>query len=362
MGAGLSRNGVALLLVGALFAAACNAIVGIQDVPEGTSDSGGSDSVGSSSSSGSSGGSPSGGSSGGGPSSGSGGGSPSGSNSASSRGSGGGASGSSSGSSAGTSSGGSSSSGSGVTYGPVIDDMTSVPTGTGGYWYTYSDRTVPESEPAILKTPLPPGAVTPPDGVFPFPFATGTGPTVPGVGMVNARECSGGGEALWGAGFGMDLVDVWPDGGPSRINTCEAGSVYDVHGSVTSGVVLPLPFDAHAYPGFSFWGQSATENSQILVVHVGDRRTNPWGGICDPCGNGGIGACSDDFLKSYTFTSTWQQFVVHWTDLHPLNWSEANLQALDLTSLYIIHFQPLWTTAPLPKFDIRVAYLRWITN
>src|SRR5579859_2140830 len=51
----------------------------------------------------------------------------------------------------------------GAIFGPVIDDMSMPQSSTGGSWYSYSSRTVPNSEPPIPMTDG--GALNPLEGV-----------------------------------------------------------------------------------------------------------------------------------------------------------------------------------------------------
>jgi hypothetical protein len=249
--------------------------------------------------------------------------------------------------------------GSSIAFGGVIDDMSQPANPTGGYWYVYSDRLVPYSDPAKLLTPTPPGSVTPPEGGFTATIDSG----LPS-GVQHARECSGGGETNWGIGFGMDFIDVSPDGGPVPMNQCDAGVVFDNHSTLAAGVGVQLPYDAGAHKGFAFRAMSP-DGPHTLEVHVADDRSVVWGGKCNACANGTAGACSDDYMTTVTVSKTWTQYVVEWAQLATLNWSKAGLPdgGLDTKLLYYIHFQ-LTTTPPkaLPTFDVLVADLRWVDN
>src|SRR5271165_4180585 len=111
--------------------------------------------------------------------------------------SGSGSGGSGSGSSSGTSSGGSGGEGGsgGTAAGSfTLDDMSGPETNTLGYWYTYDERTQPNSEPPVVlmtDAGAPPGTITPAEGDQFLPQTDMNGPM---GGMLPYRECKGGGE------------------------------------------------------------------------------------------------------------------------------------------------------------------------
>ncbi len=287
--------------------------------------------------------------------------------------------------------------------GPVLDDMTSTaPDGaglSGGSWYTYDDRTVPNSEPPQVVTGAP-GTVTPAEGDS-FP-ATATGPNIdPTSGAILAsggmatvaREGMGGGEMTWGAGFGLDLMGEQPDGGSVPLNACEAGAIFDTNPMPDSGKYtgIPLPFDAvsQGYTGFQFYGMSKT-TTQAVDVHVGDQRTILWAGQCSVCQpstvkctlGGGLSSCpcNDDFVETVTFTTSWKHFTVKWKDsqvkaacFKPAGWSNEVADkiitvgsadaGIESNAIYNIHLQ-FNTSAgkALAPFDVLVAYFTWTTD
>jgi hypothetical protein len=281
-----------------------------------------------------------------------------------------GGSGSSSGGSGSSSGGsGSSSGGSGGACTPadptaVIDDMSGAmgtQNATGGYWYTYSDRTVPNSEPPILLSVAgvaPPGAITPAEGLA-FPISDS--------GMINGctwgyREAVGGGEKLWGAGFGMDFNSTPPDGGQVPFNQCDAGQIFNVNDLDSGTVGIVQPYDAHTWTGIQFWGISFTGKSQSIFVQIDDDRTSPWGGSCNACNSTGgtVKPCSDSFRHTETLTSTWQQFTIAFSDplLTPQNWSKNGVMPpIHSDKIYNLHFQV--TAAPAPVFDLGIAMVQF---
>jgi hypothetical protein len=277
--------------------------------------------------------------------------------SSSSGGSGGG-SGSSGGSGSGSSSGASSCAPADPT--ALVDDMSGIQATTGGYWYTYSDRTVPNSEPPILLSVAggaPPGTITPKEGVQ-FP--------VTDSGLINGctwgfREVTGGAEATWGAGFGMDFNSTPPDGGQVAFNTCDAGQMQIFNVNDDSGTVgIVQPYDASQWTGITFWGISFTGKSQAIYVQMDDDRTSPWGGVCNACNSTGgtVMPCSDSFRIPETFGATWQPFTIKFTDplLKPENWSKNGVMPpIHSNKLYNLHFQV--TVHPAPAFDLGVAMI-----
>ncbi|MGA7119633.1 MAG: hypothetical protein WBY94_06015 [Polyangiaceae bacterium] len=229
--------------------------------------------------------------------------------------------------------------------------------GTSGEWYTYSDRTVPWSEPPIFLSDA--GLLSPPDGV-PFPATDdGTGPLVLGS-VQSYRRVSGGGESLWGIGLGMAFIDVAPDGGDVPVNGCEAGAIFDVQADAGDSFV-PLPFDATGWTGIQFWAKSLRSDfAQPVYVDVNDETTQPFGlafdaGGCNPCNSSGLGGCGDGFQARVVFPPEWTQIRVPFDSMHPQGWSGASTAAVpDASKIYQLNFQ---IEAPVPPFDVAVAYV-----
>jgi len=248
----------------------------------------------------------------------------------------------------------------------LIDDMANQQTdgtGTMGYWYTYSDRTNPISEPPIVQDladgAAPPGSIVPIEGAS-FPSNT-AGPDM----ISNAREVTGGGEKTWGAGFGFDLIDALPDGGSVVFDACEGGTTLWDNSPDAGSTGIPQPFDASAHKGITFWAKSNISGSQKINVQFSEKRTNPWAGICDPCVTTGINACADDYLIGELITTSWKQYTIHWTDLNTQNWTMKGLpkKGFDPSTWYYLHFQ-FSTNAgtALPNFDLSVACIEMIDN
>jgi hypothetical protein len=247
----------------------------------------------------------------------------------------------------------------------VVDDMANPATLTGGYWYTYSDRTIPNT------TTLVPGAagiIDPVEGAQFLPDTTGTGgPMVPGLSSpVNFRTFTGSGLTLWGAGMGFDWKDLTP---PSDSDAADASPALGV----------PIAFDASMHQGINFYGMSGTGKNQAASVHFSDSREAAAAGMCNSDAayvvyDGGADTvnnpteCGDDFFKTVTFTPTWTSFTVKFSSTATQGYSGMVLtpKTLDTTKLYQIHFQvnnPGYAgkgpIAPEPAWDIRVAYITW---
>jgi hypothetical protein len=245
----------------------------------------------------------------------------------------------------------------------VVDDMTSTMTETGGYWYTFSDRTIPNT---TILVPGAAGTISPLEGdQFPPSMDMTTGPTVPGVsGPAPFREFTGSGLTLWGAGMGFDWKDQTPpndDAGPDA----------------AAALGVPVSFDASMHTGISFFGISNTGKNQSVGVHFSDKREAAAGGICNADAaytvfDGGADTvnspseCSDDFLKAVTFTSTWTNYTVKFAATAQGFSDGMPLTALDPTTLYQVHFQvnnPGYAgkgpITPEPAWDISVSYITW---
>jgi hypothetical protein len=258
----------------------------------------------------------------------------------------------------------------------VIDDMTGLTVVGGGYWYTYSDRTFPnttdvvDGSASVMGTVIATsaGVVTPAEGDQ-FPAALGDvmpgGPTVPGVsGPAPYREFIGSGLTLWGAGMGFNWTNVLPDAGAVDLDAAAAADAAPVLGT-------PGPYDASGHKGMTFYGKSNGSGPVVVGIHFSDARNAAAGGECDASVylNSPV-ECGDDYFKNYTFAPTWGNFVVKFADmaLKTQDYSGMHLPpgALDTTKLYQVHFQVnngafkgTGATDAAPGFDISVAYVTW---
>jgi hypothetical protein len=238
----------------------------------------------------------------------------------------------------------------------ILDDMSSMSTSTGGYWYTYSDRTCPNSTLLIADAA---GTINPLEGYSLYPAPDMVDIPAPGPGMVNYREVSGGGEKTWGLGFGFNFLNS----GSNPFVNCEAGTCTGTPPDVDAAAGYPDKFDASMHKGVAFWARLVSDASSLKVnIQVSDKHTNPNGGVCNPCLNGGSMACADDYIESEAVTPTWSQLQVRWTDtaLKQDGWSGLKFP-IDVTTLYYIHLQVQGSVAlPAPNFDVQVAYFTWI--
>jgi hypothetical protein len=232
-----------------------------------------------------------------------------------------------------------------------------------GYWYTYTDRTNPVSEPPQVQLTAdggtPPGSIMPKEGDS-FPANT-TGPGTIGA----AREVTGGGEKTWGAGFGFDFIDALPDGGPVVFDQCEGGTQLWDNQPDAGSTGIPQPFDASSHKGISFWAKNNLTGTVKVNVQFSEKRTSPWGGVCNACDTSGMDACADDYLIGKLFTTTWTQYTIHWTELATQNWTKAGLPKMgfDPSTLYYMHVQ-FSTNAgtALANFDVSLACIQFVDN
>ena len=261
----------------------------------------------------------------------------------------------------------------------LIDDMTNPasPTITGGYWYTYSDRTCVSPLPALIRGDAA-GTIIPEEGqqYLSTTGASNDGPNPCGTGAVSYRDFSGGMENNWGAGMGFDLADTAPTGAfasctsPEQCTGTEAPDAYTPPSD--GGGSFAAPFDASKFKGVTFFIRAPDTGAVPVKVNVqlSDKSTNPGGGTCDQCLYGGPAAsattirCADDWIKTVSATSSWTQQTVLFNDptLKTGGWSTGNTprasSAIDLKSLYYVHFQLSTNGAPpLKAFHIQVAYL-----
>jgi hypothetical protein len=251
----------------------------------------------------------------------------------------------------------------------LLDDMRGGPPryltdgpGTGGIWFTYSDRMAPWSFPPIYGAA--PGLLVPPEE-SPFgPTDDDAGPLYQGQ-VQPYRRCYGGGESSWGAGLGTSFVYVAPDR-DVPMNDCDAGLVVDVSAEGPDPAV-GVPFDATGWTGLQFWAKSLRDDNQQVYVRVSDDRTSPFGlpadaGGCNVCLNvvagGGTGSCGDEFARAVTFTPEWTQFQIPFASMHPQGYSGVSTSAVpNVGTLFELTFQIQLTAGSLPPFDVAVSYI-----
>jgi hypothetical protein len=184
--------------------------------------------------------------------------------------------------------------------------------GLVGYWYTYSDGT---------------GDIRPSPGSRLFAPTTRDDRT--------ARECRGGGQNDWGAGFGFDLSDPPGAGGA-------------------------MPFDATEYKGIRFDALSKQGPVDVWVA-LSDGNTNPRGGVCEPESRDPMTECNGDYGATVRFDTTWHTYALDFTQLVLPAWTalpQSRVRGFAKDKLYAVHFQrPANPSAPLAKFDLLVSRL-----
>ncbi len=293
------------------------------------------------------------------------------SGSAASSGGGSGGTGSGSGSSSGTSAGSSGSSGGGAPATCDLDDMLMSATTTGGYWFTYSDRTCPNS--ALLMADAA-GTLKPIEGYAsdPTPGADAGVPlaiAIPGVAnSVGFREFSGGGESVWGAGFGFNLLNT----GMNPFTVCTQAPCTGTPPANDAAVGFPAPYDASSHKGISFFAKSLMATATLptkVRVQLSDKHTDPGSGtadaglssdFCNVCdmSNGGVNRCTNDFYKAVNITSDWAQYTVLFSEIATDTWTKTYAKGMfDPSTLYHVHFQ---LNKPTPQFDIQIACISWV--
>ena len=276
---------------------------------------------------------------------------------------------SSGGSGSGSSSGGATDGGSGASC--TLDDMSTSATTTGGYWFTYSDRTCPNS---ALLMPDAAGTLSPQEGYASNPAVDMTGAPltamIPALGMpVGYREFSGGGEKTWGAGFGFNLLN---NGMDPFTGICAASTCTGIAPAVDAAVGFPNKYDASMHKGISFYAKSLMATATLptkVRVQLSDKHTDPGSGMpdaalasgmCDQCDNtnGGPNRCTNDFYQSVNIGPTWAQYTVLFSQIATDTWTKTYAKGqFDSTTLYHVHWQ---LNAPTPMFDIQIACVSWI--
>lgn len=260
----------------------------------------------------------------------------------------------------------------------ILDDFRSDSgtTATGGYWYTYSDRTCVSYVPPRIR-PDAAGTLEPQEGQMVLPSNDGTLTPPCEAEPVPFVELRGGGENIWGAGIGFDFTD----------NSVLSRSLYDSCPVAEACDGTPAPgadpyetqsgaFNSRVVPGppagISFWARAPEATAAVSVeVHLSDRHSNESGGVCKLClyrpATPGQGECFDDWLVTLKVTDAWEPQTVRFDDprLATLGWSTTPARpqpwcVLDTTALYSMHFQ-LSTDGQdaLAPFHIQIGYVTW---
>jgi hypothetical protein len=140
------------------------------------------------------------------------------------------------------------------------------------------------------------------------------------------------------------VISVIPGGrgGSSHAAHITGNAAFIVYGagmgfnlSSPQSSVSPGVFDASAHDGFVFYARALGDAGTTFVTfNVLDRNTAPpsSGGICDG------GACNGYYGFTLSLSSTWTQYVIHYSDLKRPPWAVAG-PALDSAHLIGAQFQ-----------------------
>jgi hypothetical protein len=144
-------------------------------------------------------------------------------------------------------------------------------------------------------------------------------------------EVAGGRDGFWYVGHDMTAGGMQvPDGAFTMIALAKderPDSLYAAHmeakgftawGSVigfnlVESMSVVSAYDASAYCGVRFWAKAAI--STPVHFSLPDSDTHPAGNVCEPTGAADQ-LCNDHFTVGLTFTPSWKQIVVKFTDLH----------------------------------------------
>jgi hypothetical protein len=204
----------------------------------------------------------------------------------------------------------------------LIDDMQAnsgqiaIKNGRNGYWFTYGGTD------GGTETPASGGTFT--DGtISPARSVTGVFATI--IGATTST-------------YGAEVT----------------GSGFNKYGGMGFNFKNPrAAYNASAYTGFVFWGRigSSTTAATIRFL-VSDAHTDSQGGTCS--------MCSDYLAMDLTFTTTWQQFTVNYSDLSQAGFGVPAETTLDAAAVYGVQFQ-VSTTAPAGQaFDVWIDDIYFI--
>jgi hypothetical protein len=142
-----------------------------------------------------------------------------------------------------------------------------------------------------------------------------------------ASRFSGSGFVVWGSSAGFNLDDPYtgPDAGRG-------------------------PYDASKYKGFTFYARIGAGTTASVRFVASDHNTDGAGGVCSPCG--------DAFGVNLTFTTSWTQYVVYYTDMRQQGYGSPQVAALDPTRLYACQFN----VGPRTTFDVWIDDIAFIVQ
>jgi hypothetical protein len=182
--------------------------------------------------------------------------------------------------------------------------------GRDGEWFVFNDGSDGGVETPTPGTNFLPSLVTPPRS-----------------GSMYAARMRGSGFASWGAGMGLNL------------NSPTSGS----------NVGARLTYDASIYRGFMFYGRIGAGTTATVSLSVPDHNTDPLGGVC-------TNACGAHFTTVLTFTTSWVQYLVYFTDLKQAAWGRPQETALDSAQIY----GPTFNVGSNTTFDVWVDDIYFI--
>jgi len=205
----------------------------------------------------------------------------------------------------------------------LIDDLESgtglLPSGSSGdrqgAWYIFNDETGPQ---------FPTGPFLP-DGFF------GGAPSSDGSALqtLYAARTSGGPFLDWGGGVGFDLVHPGCTGGCSELP------------------VFPMPYDASAFSGVSFYARTLNGDTRDLMFNVPTSGTAPVEreGLCVAQEGG---ECDAHFGASIRVGPDWTAFEIPLADLQQPAFGVP--VAFDPTTLLSLH----WQVSVESEFDLAI--------
>jgi hypothetical protein len=128
-----------------------------------------------------------------------------------------------------------------------------------------------------------------------------------------------------------------PPRGESLHAAAVSGVGFNIWG-IELGVSLRSPvaaYDATQYCGVSFFARGSGGAWRLLI---GDRASEPAGGVCDPASADPTRQCYDHLGTSFTPASAWQKFEVPFATLAPVQGYSGRTSPLDTAGLFDILF------------------------
>jgi hypothetical protein len=93
-------------------------------------------------------------------------------------------------------------------------------------------------------------------------------------------------------------------------------------------------YDGSKHTGIRFWARVGEGKNKLHRLQLSDGTTDALGGKCNPAVDAPEGEkCEDHFGTNQTFTTTWTQYVIPFSELSQVGWGNAAAE-LDKTTLY----------------------------